>query len=509
MNRSTLFTLLLGTLWLSMAADSKEDKIVVAIEADTRSLDPRYASDANAQYIIALSQCSLISFDEHGQVIANLATKWRWVDDRTLVFQLNPKAKFANGKPVSSADVKATFDFLKRSDLKQPSPISGDFKNIASILAGTNEITFKFSETDVSFVPNFVIGVLPQDLAALDRSLATAELGNGCGPYQLKSQDLNGIILEANPNYSLASLAKTKRIEFKIVKDEQTRYAKLRKGEIDLIQNSLSRDKIQEIAASHPKLAVYRRPSISTTYLGFNLRDRYLGQKLVRQAINLAINRDEIIKFLLQGYATPAKTMLAPGDPFLLSSLASPTFDPTTAATLLDKAGFTDPDGKGPKPRFQLSYKTTTDTTRLAIAQAIASQLGKVGIRVTVESQEWGKFKDEVERGQVQLWSLSWVGFKDPDIFRHAFASDKVPPNGGNRGWYQNPELDKLLQKARGTPQLDARKNIYADVQKILAEDLPYAFLWHEERFIVAAKSLKGVTVYADGRLDFLNNASW
>jgi peptide/nickel transport system substrate-binding protein len=199
--------------------------------------------------------------------------------------------------------------------------------------------------------------------------------------------------------------------------------------------------------------------------------------------------------------------MLPPTDSFFSKSLAKSTFNPEAAKKLLDEAGFKDPDGDGKKPRFALSYKTTTDLTRISIAKAIAADLKKVGIDVTVESLEWGKFKADVEAGKVQMWSLAWVGFKDPDIYRFAFATEAFPPNGGNRGWFSDKELDGLLNAGKIETDTAKRVEIYKKVQDLVAKHLPYVFLWHEEIFAVVSKKVEGFEVYADGRYASLATA--
>jgi len=225
----------------------------------------------------------------------------------------------------------------------------------------------------------------------------------------------------------------------------------------------------------------------------------------VRRAIAYAINKPRIIKYVLDGMAVPADTMLPANDPYHAAHLASPSYDPAKAKTLLDQAGFKDPGGG--RPRLVLSYKTTTDLTRVAIAKAIAADLRQVGIEVHVETLEWGRFKADVEAGHVQMWSLAWVGFKDPDIYRFAFATESFPPNGGNRGWYSNPQLDLLVDRARTETDVAKRKRDYAQVEQIIATEQPYVFLWHEEIFAVINKAVKGFEVYADGRYASLAKA--
>lgn len=483
-------------------AAASADSITIAWEAEPRSLDSRYAMDANSQYLENLLNCALIDFDADGRTIPGLASKWSWVGPSTLEMTLNSAAKFSDGTAVTAADAKATYDFFKRTDVKNPSPRKGAFTKIKSIDAKGDKLRFELEEPDATFISNLVIGVLPAKLAAQDMLTDGAAL-IGCGPFKFKSINPNGLELEANPHYTLGAAPKTKTINIKFVKDEATRWAKLSKGEVDIVQNGISRDKVTTLAQSNPNLAVQKRAGQQTTYLGFNMKDKIVGNAKVRQAIAHAIDRDTIIRFALNGLAVPATTMITPADPFLDKNLKAPNYDTALAKKLLDEAGFKEVNGK----RFALSYKTTTDLTRITIAKSIAANLKKVGIDVTVESLEWGRFKADAEAGKVQMWSLNWVGFKDPDIYRFAFATESFPPNGGNRGWYSNPALDQLLSQGRTATDVKVRTAAYEKVQKIVSEELPYVFLWHEEIFAVVNKSVEGFTVYADGRYGALTKA--
>lgn len=234
------------------------------------------------------------------------------------------------------------------------------------------------------------------------------------------------------------------------------------------------------------------------------MRDPLFKNPAIRDAISLAVNREEIIKIILNGLATPARTLLPPTSEYFDQSLPSNTYDPKAAEKLLDEAGYPRKEGKF---RFELSLKSTTDVTRISIAKAIASQLKRIGIKVVVESMEWGRFKLDLEQGRIQMWAAQWIGFKDPDIYRFAFSTENFPPNGANRGWYSNPALDTLLQAGREKPDFAERKKIYDQVQNILAKDKPYVFLWHEENFAVVNENLKDFELYADGRYSALKYA--
>ncbi len=493
--------LALGLLSLGALARAAAERtsLNLALEDSIRSFDPRQSVDANSQYIEDLIHCSLMSFDAEGRPIPGLAAKApQWKSAKVLEVQVKDSVKFSDGSSVTPADVVATYQSLISDKTLAR---SASFSQVTSVTAAGNTVSFTLKEADASFVSNLVVGILPAKLtkvAGFD-PLTSAS----CGPYRIKSTDVNSLTLEENPHYAGPVKLRLKQIEVKIVKNEKTRFAKLQTGELDLVQNSISRDALKGIEKKSPQLDVLKRPGLKTTYLGFNVRDKIAGNLAVREAIAYAINRQEIIDIILGGMATPATTLLPADSPFYDKTLKNRTLDLAKAEALLEAAGFK----KKGDYRLELSYKTTTDVTRISIAKAIASQLKKVGIKITVEPMEWGRFKQDVDAGRVQLWSLTWVGFKDPDIYRHAFASSSFPPNGGNRGWYNNPKLDEVLEKGKITSNPEQRIKIYQDVQQLVDKDLPYIFLWHEDNFAVVNRSLKGFSLYADGRYSALTQA--
>jgi peptide/nickel transport system substrate-binding protein len=493
----------------SRSQHSPSDAITLAWDNSPRSVDPRYVVDANSHYLENLLHCSLMSFDMDGSVTGQLAESWRWKTPIELEIHLRADARFSDGSQVTAQDVKATYDFFLREE-KDPSPRQGAFELVSEITVESSDdeteakskVTFHLKEPDAAFLTNLVVGILPSKLAGGLRIRDATNLA-GCGPYQLSKWSVGRIELRKNRHFSLLEgYPKMPRVIIKIVQDEGTRYAKLRKGEVDIVQNLISRDQLPSIQTDLPDFQIIRRAGLNVTYLGFNMRDEITGNAQVRQAISHAIERESIIESVLHGYAVPARSMLPPQDPYFDHTVKSPKLDLETAKRLLDQAGFPHPDGDETKPRFRLSYKTTTNQTRITIARAIANQLRQIGIEVQVEALEWGRFKDDVDHGRVQMWSLAWIGFKDPDIFRYTFSTESFPPGGGNRGWYSNEKLDALLVQGRGTVDPVERKKIYSQVQNQVAQDIPYIFLWHEEVFAVVRPELKGFELYADGRLE-------
>lgn len=494
-----------ATLIFFSACSQKPDQdhvFTIAWESAPRSIDPRYALDANSQYLENLIHCALIDFDKNGSTRAQLAKSWKWIEQKTLELDIHSGVKFSDGSELKIDDVIATYKFFQVEE-KDPSPRKG-FMNSVEKIEKIDEDTLRFhlKEADVSFLSNLVVGILPQKIAEAPR-FDQVEKYIGCGPFRLTSMDLNNVVLTKNPEFFIQEqIPHLEKVQIKIVQDESTRFAKLIKGEVDLIQNALNREKLKSIEEKYStQLQVLSSPGLNITYLGFNMRDDLVKKKEVREAIALALDRQVIVDKVLQGRATLATSILVPGDPMSDSSLKNVERNLDQAKALLDEAGLKDPDGDGPQNRFQLSYKTTTDTTRVTIAKAIASQLKEIGIEVDVQSLEWGKFKEDIEKGQAQIWSLSWVGFKDPDIFRYVFATESFPPNGGNRGWYSNKELDQLLTQGKAENDPVKRKAVYQKVQELVASEMPYVYLWHEENFAVINKNYSGFELFADGRL--------
>lgn len=495
-----ILNLLIFVGLISCSSGDKEiDQLIIAFDNSPRSFDPRFAVDANSQYLTNLLHCSVIEYNAEGGYDLMIAESLEWKSDLELKITLKDKMNFSNGKPVTATDVKATFDFFINHPTE--TPIAASFKDLKEIeLLSARELIFKFHKVDASFIVNTLgIGILPSQIAGQSEMKEPSEI-NGCGPYQLTSFGTTEIKLKKNPKFFLKNrIPRKDELIIKIVKDEGTRFLKLQKGEIHLSQD-ISREKIIHLK-EYPKLRMEKRLGLNTAYIAFNMKDPVTSNQKVREAIAYAIDKESLIKYILADMAKPADHLLTPSSPFYHHDIPKREFNIEKAKELLTSAGYPD---KGDAPRLTLSYKTTTDRTRVTIAKAIASQLSKIGIEVNLQTLEWGKFKEDVDAGRAQMWSLKWVGFKDPDILYYAFHSSNFTPTGGNRGFYKNEQLDKILMSARSINDIEQRKKYYFEAQEILNHDLPYINLWHEEVFAVINNSLTGYEVFADGRYQSL-----
>jgi peptide/nickel transport system substrate-binding protein len=467
----------------------------VAWENFPRTIDPRFTTDANSHYLADLIHCGLIGFDEGGQIVGSLAKEWRWFNATTVEFKLHTDRRFSSGSLVTPQDIEATYRFFLDPTIKKPSPLKGAYEQIKDIKTTKDTITFVLKEADQSFLQNFSMGILP---AAEAKKESTESFQPGCGPYVLESKNIADLVLKANPHYHKTFV--NKHIRIFISPDEQTRFSKLVKGEVDLVQNGISRDKVRLIARKYPRLKIDSKPGLRTTYLGVNFNHPLLRDRSLRQAIAHSIQRELIIDKLLAGMAQKANGILVPGDPFVDTTLGQYDYDLAKAKSLLKKPT---------KEPLRLSLKTTTNITTISIAQAIASQLKPLGIDIKVEALEWGRLSEDVQNGRVDLYLLNWVGFKDPDIYRHAFFSTLTPPKGANRGFYQNAGLDSVLLQAQQETVFDKRRSLYQQAHRMVFEDLPYIFLWHEHHYVVHRTGLTGYKIFADGRYSSLTDVEF
>jgi peptide/nickel transport system substrate-binding protein len=508
-----LLGLLLSLSLLAPACGTRDqtrdcDTLTVLIEAAPKNIDPRFALDTQGVKVWRLIFAGLTRVGSDVSMQPDVAERWEVRDGgQTYVFHLRPDVVFHDGRPLTSADV--VFTYRSILDPGVGSPFLGVFRDrIRTVEAeGPHRVLFRLQGPVGTFLADVSLGIVP---AHLGSDLATfVRHPVGAGPFALVSwREGEQVTLRAHPGYHLGR-PRLKHLVIRTVRNEVTRYLELVGGKADLVQNGLSPLYLQ-VVEKNSDLQVISAPSILTTYLAFNLRDPALGHLLVRQAIAHAIDREVLIRHKFQGRARLATGLLAP-----IHWAYTPTppvpHDPQRARELLDLAGFNDPDGPGPLPRLRLTYKTSTDKFRLSVARVIASQLAQVGIEVDLRPYEWGTFFEDLKRGNFQLATLQWAELEDPDILHWIFHSRRIPgegQSGANRGAYVNPEVDRLLDLGQRTVLPEVRKQIYGDLQRILARDLPYVFLWHEDNIAVARREVRNLALMPNAKFDLLRLVS-
>lgn len=494
--------LLLGSLLLLPSCARKPDTktLVMIIESSPTNLDPRVGLDAQSEDIDGLLFDNLLARDEHLNVKPALAERWEIPDSKTYVFHLRAGVQFCTGATLTSRDVKWTFDSVLGGQLGTSKASS--YQSI-DLIEAPDEYTviFHLKEPWAGLLWNLAggegMGIVPfGSMGEMTRNPV------GSGPFCFVAAEQDRYVeIRRNDNY-WAEKAKLERVRFMVVPDTTTRALELRKGSADLALE-LTPDTVLTLKRE-PHLQVLTGPGTRVQYMAFNLRDPILKDVRVRRAIAYTLDPEPIIHFIWRDFARTADSVLPPESWAYYGDVQHYPHDPAKARELLDEAGYKEANGL----RFHLQMKTSTEETSRAVAAVFQQQLREVGIGLDIRSYEAATFLADVTHGEFQVYSLRWVGGnQDPEIFAYAFDSRRIIPNGANRQYYSNPRVDALIAQARAELDQNARKRHYAELQRILAEDLPYVNLWYLNNVMVASRRVGGLQLNPSGNFDFLKTA--
>ncbi len=501
--RLTILFLFFPVLFLPLLSCSQApdpNTLVMIIESSPTDLDPRVGIDAQSERIGELLFDALLTRDEHLNVAPGLAERWESPDPLTYVFHLHRGVTFHDGRPLTSRDVKWTFDSLLEGKIR--STKSAAYRFVDHIDAPDDfTVVFHLKEPNATLLWNLsegASGIVPY--GSLDE-ITRKPIGSGPFKFVSAEQDKE-IVVERNDNYWGAK-ARLARVRFIVVPDATTRALELRKGSADVAINAFTSDTIVALQRE-PNLRVERAPGTVLSYLAFNLRDPILRDVRVRQAIAYAIDRGPLLQYIWRGFAQPALSVLPPQSWAYDSDVAAYPHNPEKARQLLDAAGYGAHDGV----RFHLTMKTSPEESTRLLAAVLQQQLRDVGIALDIRTFEFATFFADVTSGAFQLYSLRWIGGnEDPDIFELCFHSNRFPPNGANRGFYSNARVDILIDAARRETDQNARKQLYAEVQETLARDEPYINLWYFDNVLVHTRRVRNVILNPSGNYDILKTA--
>lgn len=492
------------TLLLSCSNRPASDMLVMVIESSPTNLDPRIGTDGQSERIDALLFDSLVRKDDHFNIVPAAAESWDIPDAQTYIFHLRHGIRFHDGRSLTARDVKWTLDSMRDGTLIT---IKGAaYKQIDRVEAIDDyTLLIHLREAFAPLLWNLTDGAFGIVPFGSDKDFKAHPIGSG--PFRFVRNDPDSqVIIQRNQDY-WGERAKVGRIRFAVVPDMTTRALELRKGSADLTPpNALTSDMVSMLERD-ANLKILRRPGTTMAYLAFNLRDPILKDVRVRQALAYSIDREPMLHYFFGDRGRLADSVLPPEHWAYNGDVAHYPYDPARANALLDAAGYP-PDKNGVRFRLTMKISTAEETSRL-MAMVIQQQLKKVGIDLDIRSFEFALLYSDVLRGAFQLYTLRWVGFsnQDPDIFEDAFHSASFPPKRANRGYYSNPRVDQLLEEGHKTLDQNRRKQLYAEVQQILARELPYIDLWYLDNVMVHSIQVRNVNLTASGNYDFLTEA--
>ena len=493
------------------AADSEyKDTLVFAMNTDVQSLDPQIQNDTTSEQVVKMLYNTLLKFQDDGTVVGDLAESWSVSEDKlTWTFNLKQGVKFHNGKELTSADVKATFDRALNAEAGglRTTEIIKMFTAVEAPDPYTVTIT-----TDGPYGPmeslmcNMSLGIMDADyIEQYGLDLGTSVEGeNGTGPFKVVSWERDQeIVVERFDDY-FGTPAKLQTVVYTVIPEAASRVIALETGEVDVIDKPTDED-LARLEADTENFTVLRKPTISQRLFRFGCNDPIISNTKVRQAIVYAIDRQAIIDALFTGSAYPSTAPLAPVT-FGYSDLGEIEQDLELAKSLLAEAGY--PDGFDTKIITTERYQNGIE-----LAEIISQQLAEIGINAEIEVWEWSAL------------SASWNGITadefDQPIFimgagpsmrdadgglRGLYTTSETGLNDRNYGFYSNAEVDALIEQGMQETDQQKRVEIYKEAMEILYREDPVAFwLFDMYGLAITSSKVEGVTLSPISTITFEN----
>ncbi|MCH6264316.1 ABC transporter substrate-binding protein [Neobacillus citreus] len=470
---------------------------------DTVTLDPHNLIDAESSRISKNIFETLIDYKKDGtEVVPKLAKEWTVSDDgKVWTFKLQENVKFHDGTDFNAEAV--VYNFQRMMDDSHPqhkgdfSIFNRTFKGVIQEVKAPDEHTVEFILTapNATFLPNLGIttfGIIsPAALKEYGDNIKDHPVGTG--PFKFVEWKPNdSVTLEKNDKYRVAGLPKLDKLMFKVIPDNSSRLTALKNGEIDLM-DGINQSDLSSIE-KNDSLQIFKRPAGSLGYLTFNLAKPPFDNVKVRQAINYAINKKGIIDTFYGPVAKPAKNMLPPFIWGYNDDVKGYEYNPEKAKALLAEAGF----AGGFETEFSIM---STDRSYFPqptkVAEAIKSDLAKIGITVKIVNYEWATYLSKLVKGEYAFAGIGRISENgDPDNFLFTMLSSESVQN---RSAYKNEKVDELLRKAQTTIDKEERTKLYKEVQEIVYEDAPTIPLAYVETPLAGAAYVKGYVPHAIG----------
>ncbi len=463
----------------------------LSISANPSRLNPLIATDGTSHEISSWIFSSLVKYDKDAKVTPHLAKSYRFIDDTTLEFELKKGILWSDGKEFTSQDIIFTYQTIISPKIF--TPYSSDFRYVKSVeMSGKYKILVKYKEPYFKALEIWMMDILPHHILKDDKDLMTSKFNKhpiGIGSYTIKGfTPSNDINLFANKSY-FKHKPLIDKITYHFIPDPSTEFLTLKTKKLDI--GSLTpmqyERQIDDDFKKHFK--ILEKMSQGYTYLGFNLRDKKFKNPKIREALSLAIDRQELVDILFLGHGQICN------GPFMPKTFAYPTDLKTQnpnlqkAKKLLKEAGY----GKNNPFAFEL-VTNSNNSTRVYTAQVIQHQLKKIGVKMKIIVMEWQGFLNTVVMPKkFETVLLGWGLGLMPDAYS-IWHSESDKKGGFNFVGYKNQKVDELIKKGEKTIDKKKLGEIYREIFKLIRADNPYLFLYIPNSITVVNKKIKNVS---------------
>lgn len=474
----SLFTLLTAsTLNLSMSSNPSR-------------LNPILSNDSASSEISQWLFNGLFKYDLHGKITTELATSYEFKTKIHLIVHLRKDVLWHDKTPFTAHDVVFTYDMIQNPNIY--TSIASNYKHVKRVTA-LDDYTLEIIYTQPYFkaLEIWMVGILPRHILHEEKDLMKSDFNKnpiGTGSYKLKSfKPSSDIELIANEDY-FERKPKIETILYKFLPDPTTSFLMLKQNNLDLgglTPLQLDRQIDEKFKSDYQ---IIEQPSFAYTYLGFNLRNEKFKDHRVRQALNLAINRQELVDILFFGHAKVCTGPFLPGSFAFNENVDAPKPNVEEAKALLLEAGY---DKQHP-----LTFEVVTNTgndTRINAAEILQYQLAKVGVQMKIRVMEWQAFLNTVVHPRhfeavILGWSLALM----PDAYP-IWHSNSDQKGAFNFVGYHNKEVDALIEKASVTIDQNELQTLYQEIFAKITHDIPYLFLYIPNSITVVNSQIKNI----------------
>ncbi|MCR6108350.1 glutathione ABC transporter substrate-binding protein [Salipaludibacillus agaradhaerens] len=463
-------------------ADVDTDNLVIGTLSDAEAMDPHGSNDVPSSNVQTNIFETLVKHSADMELEPLLATEWEATADDVWEFTLRDDVTFHDGSEFNAEVVKANIERILDEDVASPRSF---LYNMVEEIVVVDDYTVEF-HTAYPFAP------LPSHLAhngggmisleAIEADYEAMEDGGQPGDYINENPIGSGFFkfeawqtgdrveLVRNDDY-WGEPAQVQSVTFKVVPEDLTRIGELETGTAHIIDPVSPSDKAR--VENTDGIDVYETESLSLSYIGFNLQKEPFDDPLVRQALSMAINKDDIIEGVLEGTGTPAVGPIGEQVFGFSDEVEALPYDPERAQELLAEAGYED--------GFETTIWTNDNRERMDMAELVQAQLAVIGVDVEIEVLEWGAYLDNTAQGEHDMFILGWVTVTgDADYGMHALFHSDNHGEAGNRSFIANDELDNLLDQAREETDESAREALYKEAMEILVDEAPMLYIYHQ-----------------------------
>lgn len=481
--------------------------LILAVLSDASSLDPAGSNDVPSSVVQENIYETLVNRDDENNIVESLAVEWKDVDESTYEFKLREGVKFHDGEDFNAEAVKANLDRIL--DEKVASPRYFLYEMIESVEV-IDEYTVQI-KTEYPFAPLYAHlshsggamispKSIEEDYAAMEdgQQAGTIISENPVGTGFFKFESWNPgteIKLVKNEEY-WGDKPHIDSVTFKVIPESTTRNADLERGFVHVV-DPVQPIEVEEINAGD-YAQVLQKASASLSYIGFNAEKEPFNDPKVRQAISMMVNKEEMIDGVYEGFGIPAKGPLAPSI-FGYNDDAKPLeYNVEEAKKLMEEAGYAD--------GFDTTIWTNDNPQRIDMAIILQNSLKELNINAEVEQMEFGAYLEKTAEGEHDMFILGWSNATgDADYGMYALFHSSQKGNPGNRTFYENPEVDKLLDEGRREADPEKRIEIYNQIQEHLIEDAPMVYIHHQEYLLGVSNQITGFEIDEAGMYKLQN----